>query len=262
MKERRFLTRCNMEALHEIILEDGEARHLQTVLRLGPGNIVTVIDGHGRYVEARIVNLDPRKSRVLLTAVSSIRFKDDRLPIALLVALIKWERMAILVRQVTECGVHTILPVITDRTVVRPSRNKIERMKEIALQTLKQCGGLHAPDILPPVPLLQVEQALRQMKLRPATRLLLSPGNTAHPLVRSALETPLPWAVLIGPEGGLSDHEKRELKDMGFLETNLCPRTLRTETAATVTIGILSNCRELVTNGIRHHQVSLSEFQE
>ena len=239
MRTRRFVSKDNLPSCREILIEGDEARHLLKVLRLGPGDKIEVIDGQGNLVEAKIDRVYPRRSQVISIPASSVRFEDDRLPIVLLVSPIKSEKMADLVRNVTQCGVHTILPVITERTAVRLEKDRIERLKKIALQSLKQSGGLHSPDILAPISLEKTKDTLGKIDLLDATKIVLCPEKTSTPLVKLALKTRPPWVLMVGPEGGLTGQEIEFLKGAGFMEANLGPRVLRTETACTVAVGLL-----------------------
>lgn len=229
------------------ILTGREAHHLLRVRRLRPGNLVKLIDGSGRVAKAAIVWEDG--TRVGLDVEDVRKQQEDCLLIELIVALLKSDRMNWMIQKVTELGVHTICPVITRRSVSRLYGDKAEkrlaRWKEIARQTLKQCNGGLAPTIYPPVPL---KDALGRVS-RAGAKILLSESEEKRSLF-SAWKNQgnvTPVAVVVGPEGGLSEEEVLACERAGFCSAGMGPRTLRAETAAISAVAALA---AMMTSGL------------
>jgi 16S rRNA (uracil1498-N3)-methyltransferase len=160
---------------------------------------------------------------------------DRELPFPLLVgvALPKGDRQKWLVEMLTELGVTTLVPLETMHGVAQPAESALARLKRAAIEAAKQCGRNRLMHIDKP----QTWDAWTSQENpiaggpRPATRLLLAhPAGAA--LATIDLAVPLPTALTIGPEGGLTDEELAIARDAGWNPIDLGPRILRVETAA------------------------------
>src|SRR5207248_2595080 len=146
------------------------------------------------------------------------------------------ERMDFVVQKATELGASSIVPLLTERSVVRLSApqaaRKLEHWRAIAVSACEQSGRNRLPKVLSPLPLADF---LRQSGSGP--RLLLSPTGSTR-----IQDVPTPVSsvtVLIGPEGGLADAEQSAALAAGFTAVRLGPRILRTETAAIAALTVL-----------------------
>ncbi|MBW4053480.1 MAG: 16S rRNA (uracil(1498)-N(3))-methyltransferase [Proteobacteria bacterium] len=219
-------------------LEGDAANHISRVLRLRPGDPLTLFDGGGAEHPARIEEF--RKSAVIVTVGDRCApLRESPLRLTLAQGISRGERMDWVVQKATELGVSRIIPVQTERTVVKldsqqPAR-KLRHWQAIAIAACEQSGRNLIPDIAAPLALLDF---LRDTDAN-ATRLLLSP--TAALRIN---ELPAPAGqviVLIGPEGGLSEPEQRAALAAGFVAVRLGPRVLRTETAAVAALTLLQH---------------------
>jgi 16S rRNA (uracil1498-N3)-methyltransferase len=141
------------------------------------------------------------------------------------------------VQKATELGTAAIVPLFTERSVVRLSgpqaQRKLAHWRAIAIAACEQCGRNRLPQLAPPLPLADFLK-------RPgdgATRLLLAP--TADARIQDLPRTAGPVTVLIGPEGGLTEAEHAAARSAGFTTVRLGPRILRTETAAIAALSVL-----------------------
>jgi 16S rRNA (uracil1498-N3)-methyltransferase len=155
------------------------------------------------------------------------------------------ERMDLVVQKATELGVTRIVPVLTERSVVRltaqQSDRKVNHWRAITIAACEQCGRNRLPELAAPVTLAQLLGTVGGSGMASGIRLLLSPEGSA---TLAGLKRPVAAAtVLIGPEGGLSDEEERAAVAAGFTAVRLGPRVLRTETAAIAALALLQ--REL-----------------
>jgi 16S rRNA (uracil1498-N3)-methyltransferase len=150
------------------------------------------------------------------------------------------ERMDWVVQKATELGVTRIIPVLTERTVVkldtRQAERRLQHWQGVAVAACEQSGRTRVPDIATPSALAAF---LGRSKGERATRLLLSPAGTAGVGDLSPPEHGV--LVLIGPEGGLAEAEQRAALDAGFQAVRLGPRVLRTETAAVAALTLLQH---------------------
>ncbi len=220
------------------ILEGDAANHITRVLRLRPGDPLTVFDGSGAEHAARIEEF--RKSAVIVTVGdSSSAPRESPLRLTLAQGISRGERMDWVVQKSTELGVSHIVPIQTERTVVKldsqQSARKLHHWQAIAIGACEQSGRNLIPDIAAP---LALHDFLRDTDAN-ATRLLLSPTgalriNDLSPPVARII-------VLIGPEGGLSEPEQHAALAAGFIAVRLGPRVLRTETAAVAALTLLQH---------------------
>ncbi|ABM61709.1 16S rRNA (uracil(1498)-N(3))-methyltransferase [Halorhodospira halophila] len=202
-------------------------------LRLRPGDAVTLFNGEGGEHPSEVVAVERRRVTVRVGAHDPT---ERELPAAvqLLQAVGKGERMDTAVEKATELGVSEIVPVLTERTVVRlndPQRAAKRRRhwEAVARAACEQCGRNTPPRVAEPVPLAQAWGHSRDYPLR----LTLDP--LADPRL-SELTGAQATSLLIGPEGGLSPTELEAAGEHGFLRGRVGPRVLRTETAAVVAL--------------------------
>ncbi len=219
-------------------IEGEAANHITRVLRLRPGDPLILFDGRGGEHAARIEGL--RKNAVIV-AVAAHEPTDRESPLSLTLAqgLSRGERMDWVVQKAAELGVTRIIPVLTERTVVkldaRQAQRRLSHWRGIAVAACEQSGRNRIPDIGAP---LDLRAFLRDADTD-ATRLLLCP--TAAQRIDSLTPPGRQVIVLIGPEGGLTDPEQRAASAAGFLAVKLGPRVLRTETAAVAALTLLQH---------------------
>ena len=219
-------------------LEGSAASHITRVLRLRVGAALILFDGAGGEYEASI---DKAHGGEVIVAVGAQQAIERESPLALTLAqgVSRGERMDLVVQKATELGVSRLVPVLTERSVMRltaqQSDRKVNHWRAIAIAACEQCGRNRLPSVAAPV-------ALRDFLKGDAgaaadTRLLLSPVGTA-----ALNDVPRPngaVTVLIGPEGGLTDEEEHAAVTAGYTALRLGPRVLRTETAAIAALALL-----------------------
>jgi 16S rRNA (uracil1498-N3)-methyltransferase len=168
------------------------------------------------------------------------QLEQVRLPehnVVLVQALGKGNKIDDIVRDATELGVESIVPVMTERTVVRLSGDKLgkkqERLQRIAEQAARQSGRISIPTIREP---LFWEQAIASIQAD--LKIVLSPHTDWH--LRDLLLTeqlPERTAFAVGPEGGFSEQEVSQAEEQGWLVCSLGDGVLRTETVAAAVLG-------------------------
>ena len=224
-----------------VALPRDEGEHLTRVLRLGPGDEVSVFDGRGREFLARVTAAARRDVRVqLLSRIEPAA--ESAVAITLAQAVLKGEKMDDVVRDAVMLGAHAVQPLVTKRvevTVAALRRGaRVERWRRIALASAKQCGRAVVPEIRSPLTLEhylgEPPPALRVMLVEPAA------PATSEPL--SALEEtaiPSDAAVIVGCEGGWADAECTMAADAGVRLMSLGQRTLRADAVAVAALSIL-----------------------
>lgn len=217
-----------------ITLDHEASTRLTRVLRLEPGAAVTLFDGSGDEFPSRLE--DRRGTVQVLERV--VTTGTSPLAITLLQGLCTAERMDWVVQKTTELGVATIIPILSAHSTARANpkhaASRLDHLRKVAIAACEQSGRNLLPSITPPKDLATW---LVELPHQPPTgRLLCTPGG------RHALrDLPMPQddlILLVGPEGGLSAEEEQLARRHGFLDVNLGPRMLRTETAAMAAMAV------------------------
>lgn len=216
-------------------LPEGTARHIAQVLRMRSGETLRLFNGQdGRDYSAELVDISKRAVRVRIETADEPQ-PPTTLGIQLAIGISKGERMDFVLQKSTELGVSEIIPLFTERSVVRLSEERmakrLEHWQGVITSACEQSGRAWLPHLYQPHTL---EEWLS--KKRPAT--LLLDHRAAHTLV----ERPQPHgeiALLIGPEGGLAATEREMAIGLGCNGIRLGPRILRTETAPLAAIAAI-----------------------
>ncbi len=212
------------------------ANHVARVLRLDVGDALTVFDGEGAEYFARVAAV-ARGEVCIVPGQRRANERESSLRLTLVQGVSRGERMDWVVQKAVELGVTRIVPVLTERSVVRldaaQAHSKQRHWRGIAVAACEQSGRGQLPQITAAVPFGVWLAGLPPGGLR----VLPSPDGAAGlaslpPLASEVL-------VLIGPEGGLSDREAAAALGSGFHAVRLGPRVLRTETAAVVALALL-----------------------
>jgi 16S rRNA (uracil1498-N3)-methyltransferase len=191
-----------------------------------------VFDGNGGEYDARIDEFSKDAVQVTVAEHRPIE-RESPMPITLAQGISRGERMDLVIQKATELGVARIVPLITERCVVKldakQAEAKLRHWRAITIAACEQCGRNRLPEL---EPVAKFHDYLRTASKPAATehRLLLSPiGETR---IRDLHATSTAVSVLIGPEGGLTEIEHESALKSGFTAVRLGPRVLRTETAA------------------------------
>lgn len=224
-----------------LFITGDDVHYLTRVLRLGPGDTLTVLDGEGRAFNAVIRTADSKK--VHLGLVNEIKQDaEPSLKVTLFQAIPKGDKMDIVVQKAAELGVVRIVPVVTERVVVRldaaRGAKRWERWRKISIEAARQCGRTVVPEV---EPVHSFADALNLLNLeieKGADELRIMPweGEEAVSL-RDCLTRKRPDAVsvFVGPEGGFSLSEVAAARQRGIITVTLGRRILRTETAGIIT---------------------------
>lgn len=241
MSTQRLFSPVRLSANTSLSLGSERARYVGRVLRLRPGDALTVFDGNGGEYPANVGTIS-KQAAELNVGEHIARSTESPLRIRLLQGISRGERMDIVVQKATELGVHRISPVLTEFSVVKleaeRAAKRVAHWTRVAASACEQCGRNEMPLIDTPGPLYEVLD-LDDGKAQDSIRLVLDPG------AKQALPSiPRPdgcVTVLIGPEGGLSEKEQERAQFAGFAAVSFGPRILRTETAALAAIAFLQS---------------------
>lgn len=229
----------------EIALPSGAARHVQ-VLRLQPGDALTLFNGEGGEFEATVLKMGRSDVLVQVGAHHATEREAPR-AVHLLAGITANERMDWLVEKATELGVASITPLVAERSVLKlkgeRADKKIAHWQAVAVAACEQCGRNRVPVVHDAIDLAgwarsQTGAAASDGAVA-AQRLLLSLRAGTLPLQQAAAPAG-PVLFLSGPEGGLSSAEEDLALLHGFAPVTLGPRVLRAETAPLAALAALT----------------------
>ncbi len=217
-------------------LSGDEARHLSQVLRIQPGESITVFDGYGRRASAEVLAIT--RESVTLKLGESHNPPSPLPAITLAQAVPKGKMMDLIVQKSVELGISAIQPLITRHTIVQPGEGKAEKWRRTALEACKQCGQDTLPRIAEPCSL---ENWLAADASTPGLKLIASLAAGALPFRETLRSHPGTTAatLLIGPEGDFSPQEMSAALEAGFTPVSLGPIVLRVETATFFCLSVL-----------------------
>jgi 16S rRNA (uracil1498-N3)-methyltransferase len=218
-------------------LQGTAANHVMRVLRLREGDALTLFDGRGGEYGARVASFRKDSVQVEVLEHRPIE-RESSLRLTLAQGISRGERMDWVMQKATELGVTRIVPVTTERTMVkldeRQTERKLQHWRGIVIAACEQSGRNRVPEVAEPVAYYEVIRSFEPS----TTRVLLSPTGT---LRASELPRSDHIAMLIGPEGGLSENEQEAAVAAGFQQVRMGPRVLRTETAAIAALAALQH---------------------
>ena len=231
----RFYIEADLAVDMNVELTETVFHHWVKVLRAQVGEKATLFNGQGGEYDVTLVEVSKKSACVSVDTFNP----DDRTPAftALLGQVMsKGDRMDYAIQKATELGVSKIQLLTSERCEMRlkydRDQKKIDHWQGIAIAACEQCGMNKVPEVLAPLSL----QDWLASEL-PTTKLVLAPNKDQVDVLADA--TP-DIALLIGPEGGLSEAEIQLSNNTGFINWCIGNRVLRTETAPIVALSILN----------------------
>lgn len=222
---------------------DGEnARHIGRVLRMRPGDEVTLCDGAGQDYICRLTDFTRTEigAEVLRSEPCA---GEPALAVTLFMCLPKADKLEWIVQKAVELGVAAVVPVLSRNCVAKAdpaaAERKQARLQQIAREAAAQSGRGVIPQIGRPVPL---EEAVRRMAAEYDNAFFLyeADGGTAADKIGFLADSPgRTAACLVGPEGGFAPEEAALCRQAGLITVGLGKRILRCETAPITFLSIL-----------------------
>ncbi|MEG4211480.1 16S rRNA (uracil(1498)-N(3))-methyltransferase [Microcoleus sp. S13_B4] len=234
----------------KIDLTREQQHYLNRVLRLHAGDRFIAMDGRGHWW---LAVLEARETGLFASIAEEIAVNRE-LPVevTLMAALPKGNGFDEVVRQATELGVASIVPVTSDRTLLKPSDQKVDRWRRIAAEAAEQSERQFVPTILDPI---SFEFALKDSAQK-SRYICVARGENRHlwdcligsfdpPFVGAVSPCPPPaWGELsiviaVGPEGGWTEGEVKRAIEFNFEAVSLGSRILRAVTAPIVALSLV-----------------------
>jgi 16S rRNA (uracil1498-N3)-methyltransferase len=217
----------------EIEADPQQSHYLANVLRLGEGAQLLLFNGRDGEWLARIPAV--AKKRVVLTPVTQTRPQPPHPDLVYCFAPLKQGRLDYLVQKAVEMGAGVLQPVITQHTQM--STVGIDRLRANVIEAAEQCGILAIPHVREAIKLDRV-----LWEWEPGRQLIFcdesADANNPVPVLTAISGRKL--GLLIGPEGGFSEEERRQLRALQFVTPiPLGPRILRADTAAVAALAVI-----------------------
>jgi len=217
-----------------LALPQDAARHLATVLRKKPGQVLHLFNGRGGCYRAEIRSIDKLSVTVQVQAFFD-EARESPLSLTLAQGISRGQHMDYTIQKAVELGVQRIVPIFTEHGNVHPNQQRQEKLlarwRKIIISACEQCGRNHLPELLRPMPFAACLEDLQA-----SLKLMLEPraGAGLH-----GLSPQKSILLLSGPEGGFSDAELQAACANVYRPVQLGPRVLRTETAAVAALAAL-----------------------
>lgn len=223
---------------HDVALDRDRAHYVADVIRLEIGGHIHLFNG--RDGEWRAIRQPGGRREAILRCERRLRAQSPRPDLDYVFAPLKHARLDYMVQKAVEMGAGRLVPVMTRHT--QATRVNTERMRANAIEAAEQCGILSIPDVPEPA---GFERWLAD--LNPAHTLVFcdeaEPEGDPIRALRDAVKGPL--SVLIGPEGGFAEIERRQLlARAGVVVLSLGPRILRADTAAVAALALVEAARQ------------------
>jgi len=216
-----------------LIKDKSDCNHIQNVYRLNAGNELRIIDGEYEYL-TEIIQISKKE-----VFVKILEKKEDsyslNVNIDVAMGILKNDKMNLAIQKLTEIGVNRIIPLKTERVVVKINEKK-EKWDVVVRETLKQCRGIKFTEITPVKKLAEIDYSKYD-------KIIFAYENSGESKSLSEIIEKGDKDILyiIGPEGGITQEEVDFLKNNKAMEISLGKRILRAETAAIVVCGIVAN---------------------
>ncbi len=216
----------------KLLLTSQQQHYLWRVLRLQDGDQFIAMDGMGKWWLARLQGEQAQILELLET------HQELPLSITLMMALPKSNGFDEIIRHCTELGVTSIVPILSDRTLLNPSSHKLERWRRIASEAAEQSERTIVPTILEPV---TFNTAIQNCT---SNHRYICEARGDHPhlhqIINNITDQIYEIMIAIGPEGGWTDQELELSVKSGFIPISLGRRILRTVTAPIVAISLIA----------------------
>ncbi|WP_370277053.1 16S rRNA (uracil(1498)-N(3))-methyltransferase [Pontibacterium sp.] len=236
MRIPRFYDDQPLAAEQTVDLSDAVVQHVCRALRMRVGDPIILFNGDGNEYHAQLETVEKRRASVRILEVSQPAVESP-LQIRIGQSLSRGERMDYAVQKATEMGMQQMFPLFSERCEVKLNNERqdkrIRHWQQVAISACEQSGRCAVPTINAPQTLEQwIEQEDAELKL-------VLHHHTATPL--GDFTPPQSVALLIGPEGGLTEREVEMARDHGFQPVAFGPRVMRTETAPVAALALLQH---------------------
>ena len=228
IRNEDFISENNVE-----ITQKKDINHVKNVYRYKTGDTIRLIDGKYEY-KAIITEIENKKINLRVTEKNEDKY-SLRVELDIALGILKNDKMNMALQKLTEIGINKIIPLKTERVVVKLDDSK-EKWNTVTEEALKQCRGIKVPEI-------EKILTLKDIKFSDYDKVLFAYENSSEnkPVFTLLSGSEKKILYLVGPEGGFTEEETEYIREQGALEISLGKRIYRAETAAIVIGGILAD---------------------
>jgi len=212
----------------KLILEDSDIHHIKNVMRMKIGESIEVVYDNTLYI-CKIDSLNPIELKI-----ESVNDKENKinLDITIAVALVKEQKMDLILQKLTELGVNTIIPISMERSIVKLDEAKFNK-KKVRWESI--CKEASEQSKRTNIPVIENVMSIKELSKIEADYRLVASTKEKSKMLNSYLQNINNCAkiiLVVGPEGGISDREESILNDNGFESVSFGDLIFRVETAA------------------------------
>ncbi len=235
MRIPRIYTPATLNCGATIELDENAFNHAVRVLRLKQDDNLILFNGQGGEYEATLSQIQKKRADA---SIGQFHDKNCESPLTIILGqcISRGEKMDYTIQKAVELGVTEIMPLFSERCGVKLNQQRMEKRlhhwHSVIISACEQCGRNRIPTLHPAIALTKW-----QLQLNTSLKLVLDP--TATDTLATLNKPANDVALLIGPEGGLSDDEIKSTIKHGFNGTRLGPRILRTETAGLTALSVI-----------------------
>ena len=219
---------------NQFILEDTDYHHIKNVMRNHIGDQIEVVYDTVVYI-CKITNLNPVTLEITDTLIQN---SEMNINVTVALSLVNEQKFDLIIQKLTELGVSNIIPIKTERSIVKLDAKKIpkkiERWQMICKEASEQSKRIKIPKVHNIISLKELTNVENNLKL------ICSLSENTKPLKEYLKQDTKEVLFVIGPEGGFSSQEEKMLLANNFLPVSLGKRVMRVETAAIYVASIIN----------------------
>lgn len=237
----RFFVDRSQVTEDKVFITGGDVNHIKNVLRMKTGDEIQVSDGSNRVRLCRISQMEGEEIEAKILSVEE-SFAELPAQIYLFQGIPKGDKMEWIIQKAVELGVYAIVPMMTNRVVVKLDKkkeeNRLKRWNLIAESAAKQSGRTVIPEVLPVMGFEEVCNNIQEFECKMIPYECAKGMKQTQKLVEG-IQPGNRVGILIGPEGGFEKDEVEMALQNGIEAVSLGNRILRTETAGMVVLGVM-----------------------
>jgi len=222
----------------KLILEDSDIHHIKNVMRMKIGESIEVVYDNKLYI-CKLDSIEP-----LNLSVISVNDEENKLnlDVTIAVALVKEQKMDLILQKLTELGVNTIIPVSMERSIVKLDDSKFNK-KKVRWEAI--CKEASEQSKRTNIPVIHNVMTIKELAKMEADYKLVASTKEKVKMLNCYLQNMNSYAkiiLVIGPEGGISEREETILNENGFDSVSFGNLIFRVETAAIYAASIFNFC--------------------
>lgn len=227
----QFYVKDHLDLQSKVVFDQETTHQINKVLKLHAGESIYLCN---TQIMA-LAHLEKGAIELIGIIDQHLLFPSLKHHVTLIQALIRKDKFELILQKATELGVSRIVPLIMERNVVKwdQDSNKLQRYRSILKEASEQCHRISIPELSEPITLKNIASFVSEQNF------VAYEGEDPNQQLKTNLHEGCSISIVIGPEGGISPHEMKQLTEAGFKSISLGNRTYRAETAAMVAINTI-----------------------